>query len=380
MIRNACAWLCLTIVVITAATLSAQFFLLRHRRFSQKMQLMQQRALHYRSYPMLLEHVRSAYYDIPRMCSRSGACYNDTHVFIDPSAEDACCFLPCANYSRKHCTCPAQKYRTTYAPLPSDWTDVVRFPGLALQWDSAVSNEQFGHCMVRLMQAWLLTRRKRFDILLAYRLPRFPKGTHLRTLWDAVLGKEFLQEQMWMADDIKALPHQVLCVDTAVEVGDYETFFFTSMHALMWRSWLTKTFGLVFPSKCPPPVAAVLTREHMRVRKRLILNYEIIGKVLSRVGITQYKNVTCRDDASFIDQVSVFQGFGLMISSHSSQLKNLVFASPGAIVIETKTGPVSDAFSRSTDQLGLFFVHSYPHIPTLPGVRDKDQDYLLNEV
>jgi hypothetical protein len=52
----------------------------------------------------------------------------------------------------------------------------------------------------------------------------------------------------------------------------------------------------------------------------------VVERVLKRNGIETYHNVSVSGEDDTAGHVRVFSDFGLMIASHSSQLKNLIFA------------------------------------------------------
>jgi hypothetical protein len=61
--------------------------------------------------------------------------------------------------------------------------------------------------------------------------------------------------------------------------------------------------------------------------------------------------------------MDLFSSVGLLISSHSSQLKNLAFATDNTIVVEVKADLFSEAFSVGTEYLSLIYRHSIGHEP-----------------
>ena len=59
---------------------------------------------------------------------------------------------------------------------------------------------------------------------------------------------------------------------------------------------------------------------------RQILNFEVLERVLKRNGIETYTNVSVSGEDDTEGHIKVFSDFGLMIASHSSQLKNNIFS------------------------------------------------------
>ncbi len=88
----------------------------------------------------------------------------------------------------------------------------------------------------------------------------------------------------------------------------------------------------------------------------------VVDSVLYRLGIS-YVNVTLGASATGFEQMDLFSSVGLLISSHSSQLKNLAFATDNTIVVEVKADMYSEAFSDGTQHMFLIYRHSIGHEP-----------------
>eukprot|EP01033_Poteriospumella_lacustris_P010572 gene10572-7522_t len=66
-------------------------------------------------------------------------------------------------------------------------------------------------------------------------------------------------------------------------------------------------------------------------------NFYVIDAIIRKYGWT-YENVSINSTSSDTTVLEAFSNFSLMITPHSSQLKNLVFARKGAVVVEVRPG------------------------------------------
>ena len=111
--------------------------------------------------------------------------------------------------------------------------------------------------------------------------------------------------------------------------------------------------------RCPPPTAFVLNRNEGAGSKS-IRNFDVVDRVFRRLKM-QYRNVTIHSGTSSMEQIALFNTAGLIISSHSSQLKNLAFSTDHTIVLETIPTFFSTAFSIGTEFQNIVYVHSVGH-------------------
>lgn len=99
---------------------------------------------------------------------------------------------------------------------------------------------------------------------------------------------------------------------------------------------------------------------------RKILNYDAVDRVLIENGISSYTNVTVSQNTTLQDAIHTFSNIGLLISTHSSQLKLLAFSHPGMIVIElrpteSKHWHGHSVFSEGPDVMGIHYFSHCEH-------------------
>jgi hypothetical protein len=167
-------------------------------------------------------------------------------------------------------------------------------------------------------------------------------------------------------------PFGNLCFKTAYMVENSERYFSSRQEAVAFRQLIQQRLSssyrkelgrpLDLNRKCPIARAVVLQRVE-GAGLRSILNYGVIGRVLARHGVQSYENISINGATPSLKQIDMFATFGLMISSHSSQLKNLAFAADFSIVIETTVkGFYKNAFSTGTQYANIIYVHSQGHV------------------
>eukprot|EP00042_Codosiga_hollandica_P034335 m.239764 g.239764 ORF g.239764 m.239764 type:complete len:247 (-) comp54383_c0_seq1:70-810(-) len=176
-------------------------------------------------------------------------------------------------------------------------------------------------------------------------------------------------------------------------------FFRSRAEVQAFRQFVTQRLNATFSREmgrtmnltraCPTPSGVVLVRKEGH-GLRLVKNPDVLDRVLTKAGI-KYRNVSLNYDTTSMFQISIFSNFGLIISSHSSQLKNSVFANDNTIILETKPVMFADSFSDGTEHLNIIYKHSIGHAPDLAQARshpvyasDADRamiesDYYLDE-
>jgi hypothetical protein len=172
----------------------------------------------------------------------------------------------------------------------------------------------------------------------------------------------------------------MLCFSTAYIVPQAERFFSSREDVVVFRRFMINSIANSYIKRfhapldmgrtCPVAKAVVLHRVE-GLGHRDVLNYDVIDRVLHKHGIHTYHNISIGSDTNSLDQMQVFGNFGLMISSHSSQLKNLAFAADHAIVLETKAELYSRAFSEGSEHLNIIYIHSVGHDPYLADINNN---------
>ncbi|KAJ3296949.1 hypothetical protein HDU79_005309 [Rhizoclosmatium sp. JEL0117] len=114
---------------------------------------------------------------------------------------------------------------------------------------------------------------------------------------------------------------------------------------------------------CPPPKALILIRQStQKGRERRIMNIDALDRYLKRKGFQQVDIRELNGKQSLEEQAGLVSQYGLIISSHSSQLANLLFARHGAVVIETSV-VYKPAFRTLGEMAGLKYINSVGHRP-----------------
>lgn len=86
------------------------------------------------------------------------------------------------------------------------------------------------------------------------------------------------------------------------------------------------------PQTCPPPAVTLLFRTEGRAR-RTLNEAEILAGLSTRHGLRNVTAITINDGTTSEQQVRLFAETGLLLSSHSSQLINMLFSQRGAAVV-----------------------------------------------
>jgi hypothetical protein len=103
-------------------------------------------------------------------------------------------------------------------------------------------------------------------------------------------------------------------------------------------------------SRCPPHRALLLYRHN-----RGILNRDAIRSMMqSEFGIS-LEYGTVNEESSSLEQVELFSSTGLLLSSHSSQLINVLFSPPGGSLIEVAPEFYNADFAEYAHAMGAHF-------------------------
>ena len=242
---------------------------------------------------------------------------------------------------------------------------------------------QFGHSVSKFVQLYSLNEK--FEHIMINRVDRLPGGFHygfnetnLRNLFDLTVDR--LNTSVILAKS------NFVCVEELWWVPNYEQMFFSWSVAQQWRTLLNNQYGLRFP-KCPPARALFLQRtEGMR---RRVINADVIDQLAKELGITLERAYIGSHNTTF-EHIQLFSSFGFLISTHSSALKALIFASPNAIVIEVVGRYIPEwrasPFQLGTEFLDIHYIVSKGHSANWsscigychPPEMDRDADLFVN--
>ncbi|KAJ3076234.1 hypothetical protein HDU98_004847 [Podochytrium sp. JEL0797] len=114
---------------------------------------------------------------------------------------------------------------------------------------------------------------------------------------------------------------------------------------------------------CPPLKALVLVRKHTKKgRQRKMKNMEQVISLLNGKGVSQVDVLDLNGSQSLLQQAQIISQYGLIISSHSSQLANMLFARRNAVVMEVSV-VYKPAFRVLGQMARLKYINSVGHAP-----------------
>jgi hypothetical protein len=125
----------------------------------------------------------------------------------------------------------------------------------------------------------------------------------------------------------------MICLKDATSPMDWERTFSNLQQWHRWRKHLSSTLGLSF-NKCPPASIFILSRDPQHNSARKIVYLEEVGKALKDNGIPCFKHVYFNPSSSVKEQVQWFHRAGILIASHGSYFKNMMYAQPNSLFIE----------------------------------------------
>jgi hypothetical protein len=142
------------------------------------------------------------------------------------------------------------------------------------------------------------------------------------------------------------------CAEALLYVPNYERPFFSEHQADEWRAMLRRELGLHHRA-CPPNRAVLLRRSSDNSRRRGFVNEAVVDAVAAELGIRKLHRVTVGSRNSTEETAALFASFGLLVSTHSSQLKGPLYAAPHAAVVEvtgsflgTRPSPFSEGMAE----------------------------------
>ena len=250
---------------------------------------------------------------------------------------------------------------------------------------------QFGHSLSRFVQFHSI--HEKFDTIILNRVRRLPGGrghgydeTHLSAIYNATV-----RDRAAGATVLSGGTDVLHCVEDLWTLPAYERPFFSAADAEAWRATVRRRGWAPAEDTsnppCPPPRALLLARGELA--RRGFANAHVLHTVAAELAVAKLNVVAVGSSDSTAAQAAIFRSAGLIISGHSSQLKNLIFARPHTAVVEITGEYVPDGtaspFSEGMDELGVHYVQSRHHWPNLtacgtscsPG-RDRNAVLTLN--
>jgi len=109
----------------------------------------------------------------------------------------------------------------------------------------------------------------------------------------------------------------------------------------------------VLKSRCPPRRIVMLYREN-----RGIKNHAEIAQLITAMTGKKVERKTIDAKSTHKEQIQLFAGAGLLLSSHSSQLINVLFSHPHSSMIEVTAEFFNADFAEYAHGMGVFFQYA----------------------
>ena len=133
----------------------------------------------------------------------------------------------------------------------------------------------------------------------------------------------------------------------------YGIFATHSDDTLHFRSSVYQHYGLPPVSRCPPPQVTFLYRHD-----RGVINRDAIIGWLEAEFDVRVSVATVNESTPSAEQVGLFARTGLLLSSHSSQLMNVLFSQPGSAVVELAPALWNHDFAEYAHAMGVHFQYA----------------------
>ena len=227
--------------------------------------------------------------------------------------------------------------------------------GLPLLLDNGVGAYQFGHTMNLLVGLITLLEAETKELDNVTVLVDFLHSKHPR--WQSAvidsLVADVVMKSSWAHkrenNDTRELllrvpehsdnPQNSICFGNSMKTMSPEQLWLHPREAELFQKAIRRAYPNFAPKtdSCPPPKAIVMYRSGLGNQMRKILNYNAVEEALLDNGIQNYTNETVAQHTPIEEVIDLFSSAGLIISTHSSQMKLLVFAHPDTVVVEVRS-------------------------------------------
>ena len=119
------------------------------------------------------------------------------------------------------------------------------------------------------------------------------------------------------------------------------------------RQAALKRANVTSTHRCPPAKALIV----IRAENRRIINLPAVVALLDKYGIA-YDQATITAATPSAEQAALFRNHGLILSVHSSQLANVVFAPLNSVVIEMSPEFFNPDFAQYATEMGLNYFYA----------------------
>lgn len=218
------------------------------------------------------------------------------------------------------------------------------------------SYKQFGHYLSKLMQVFHALQRTRYEHVV------FLRGTGFEACESHLCELERFCTQSTPV----VHPGQQLTLLESADAPrpiDYETTFRTFKDWVVWRQHLKNAFPEMHFEQCPQPNVYVLSRD-VTGRARSMLGLEGVGQALKHNGINCFRHLFFNSSWEMKFQMAIFNRAGLVIATHGSYFKNMVYASPNSMFIEVAALDTLDhhqPWTSGTSISDIIFISSNNH-------------------
>ncbi|KAJ3088518.1 hypothetical protein HK100_008016 [Physocladia obscura] len=272
------------------------------------------------------------------------------------------CFSYSAPYSFQHET-PATKVATIFNATPTY---------LVYNWLPHHHLSHFAFSTVNLhsiLQHNVFYALPAFKSILFQDLPPDGFTAYERGIWDIIMhgGRLAAVESVEFLRRVGGDDRERKCFTRLYSSTQSETYAQSPADLAVFRTTAERVLGLdITRRQCPPSRALILVRDKNNSRSRTIVNLWHVQKLLAAKGITQIDTRNMSGSMTLAEQAAAISQYGLIISSHSSQLTNLLFAHTHAAVMEL--GVVYKRGFRHLGRMaGLRYVNSVGHKPERVG-------------
>lgn len=338
------------------------------------------------------------------VCKFENVCVNLTHIIFQVHAEretafsiednlQSCCQndVPCEEY-RAICNClhkhgGVNAYRGWQVALSTEWNDLPRLEGDTWLLNTKVTRTHPWHFAMKVVQlASILTHRHTLPLPVPGRIAFQDYPVQRMSDWDQLVWK--ISAGVWGGSTEEYFTvgaQKPTCFQSMYFTSEYDRFFKHRDEVAAWRKSMLGTIGKqlcnsdtldCYLSWCAPPLIGILHRIEGTAKRSVVNMKEVEHTLAQTFGLTvEHFNVSSLD--SPLLQAQKFVRYRVIFSAHSSQLANLLYAHPAAVVIEVcvECDPV---FRILGESLGLFYVRSRFHIPASDAPNVKNSDVQVN--
>mmetsp|Transcript_7906 Transcript_7906/g.48860 ORF Transcript_7906/g.48860 Transcript_7906/m.48860 type:complete len:451 (-) Transcript_7906:82-1434(-) len=338
------------------------------------------------------------------VCKFENVCVNLTHIIFDAhveretafSIEDnlrSCCQndVPCEEH-RAICDClhkhgGVHAYRGWQVALSTEWIDLPHLEGDTWLLNTKVTRSHPWHFAMKVVQlASILTHRNALPIPLPGRVAFQDYPVQGMSDWDHLVWK--ISAGVWGGSTEEYFTvgaHRPTCFQSMYFTSEYDRFFKHREEVAAWRKSMLGTIGKqlcnsdsldCYLSWCAPPLIGILHRIEGTAKRSVVNMKEVEHTLAQSFGLAvEHFNVSSLD--SPLSQAQKFVRYRVIFSAHSSQLANLLYAHPAAVVIEVCVD-CDPVFRILGESLGLFYVRSRFHIPASDAPSVKNSDVQVN--